>query len=55
VSRRCYAVGEVAMEDTDVEVDRLEATGRGMTHQRSGFMAAHIEWGGASVRGRRSG
>jgi hypothetical protein len=36
-------------------VDRLEATGRGMTHHSGGFTVAHVEWGGASVRGRRSG
>jgi hypothetical protein len=43
------------MEDTGVEVDRLEAIGRGMTHHSEGFTVAHIEWGGALVRGRRSG
>jgi hypothetical protein len=48
-------VGEVATEDTDVEVDRLEATERGMTHHSGGFMATHVEWDGAPVRGRRSG
>jgi hypothetical protein len=44
-------VGEMATEDTDVEVDRLEAMGRGIAHHSSGFTAAHVEWGGAPVRG----
>ena len=48
-------MGEVATEDTGIEVDRLEASGRGMTHHSGGFMAAHVEWGEALVRGRRSG
>jgi hypothetical protein len=35
VSRRCLVVGGVATEDTGIEVDRLEATGRGMVHHSS--------------------
>jgi hypothetical protein len=34
-------VGEVATKDTDVKVDRLEATGRGMAHHSGEFTAAH--------------
>jgi hypothetical protein len=48
-------VEEMATEDTDVEVDQLEATGRGMTHHSGSFTMAHIEWGGAPVRGSFSG
>jgi hypothetical protein len=48
-------VGEVATEDTNVEVDRLEVTGRGMAHHSGSFTVALVEWGGALVRGRTSG
>jgi hypothetical protein len=51
MSRRCWAVGEVATEDTDVEVDRLEAMGRGMGHHSGGFTTAHARWGGVPLRG----
>jgi hypothetical protein len=44
-------VGEVTTEDSGVEVDQLEATRWGMALHSGGFMAAHIEWGGAPVRG----
>jgi hypothetical protein len=47
-------VGEVATEDTGVEVDRLEAMGRGMAHLGV-ITAVHVEWGGALVRGLFSG
>jgi hypothetical protein len=40
----------MATEDTNIKVDRLEATGRGMAHHSIGFMEAHIKWGGAPVR-----
>jgi hypothetical protein len=48
-------VGGVDTEDGGVEVDRLEATGRGMAHHSGGFTVAHVEWGGAPVRGSLGG
>jgi hypothetical protein len=33
----------VATEDTGVEVDLLEAVGRGMAHHNGGFIVAHVD------------